>query len=316
MNLWINLPKNYYIVNFLIFTFLCYILMVKGKKIYEEKKMKKGINQWAFPSNLSLEKIFSLAKEYGFQGVELALNFNGELNWKSNKEELKKIRELAEKFGLEVPSIALGILWQYPLTSNDPKKVEMGKEIIREGLKIAKELSADTILVIPGIVNIPWDRNSEVIPYDLAYKRALSSIMELSKDAERYKVNIGLENVWNKFLLSPLEFKDFLDKVSSEYVGIYLDIGNILLTGYPEHWIKILGKYIKKVHVKDFKISVGTLAGFVLPLEGDVNWKNVMSALRDINYKNYLIAEFFPYNYQEETLLAHLSSSLSSVINI
>ncbi len=278
--------------------------------------MKKGINQWAFSPNLSLEEIFKLAKDYKFQGIELALSFEGELSIKSEREDIKRIRELSEGLGIEIPSIALGILWQYPLTSNDPKKVEMGKEIVKRGLKIAEELGADTILVVPGIVNIPWDKNSEIVPYDIAYDRCFSSILELSKYAEEYRVNIALENVWNKFLLSPIEFKEFLEKISSEYVGIYLDTGNVLLTGYPEHWIRILGKYIKKIHIKDFKIDVGTLSGFVLPLEGDVNWKAVISALKEINYNDYLIAEFFPYKYKQEVLLKHLSSSLDALLNL
>lgn len=100
----------------------------------------------------------------------------------------------------------------------------MGKAIVRKGLKIAKDLGADAILVVSGIVNIPWDKNSEIVPYDIAYDRCLFSILELSKDAKEYRINIALENVWNKFLLSPLEFKELLEKISSEYVEYILTL--------------------------------------------------------------------------------------------
>ena len=102
-----------------------------------------------------------------------------------------------------------------------------------------------------------------------------------------------IENVWNRFLLSPLEFRDFLDKVGSDYVGCYFDVGNVILTGYPEQWVKILGSRIKRVHLKDFKKSVGTLDGFCDLLDGDVDYAAVMVALRDTGYDGPVTAEYF-----------------------
>jgi hexulose-6-phosphate isomerase len=111
-------------------------------------------------------------------------------------------------------------------------------------------------------------------------------------------VIIGIENVWNKFLLSPLEFRDFIDSFNSKYVGSYFDVGNVMLTGYPEDWIRILGNRIKAVHVKDFKRTIGNANGFVGLLEGDVNWKRVVLALREINYDDYMVAEIIPPHFQ------------------
>ncbi|RPJ45010.1 MAG: sugar phosphate isomerase/epimerase, partial [Chloroflexi bacterium] len=108
-------------------------------------------------------------------------------------------------------------------------------------------------------------------------------------------VTICIENVWNKFLLSPLEMKGFIDSFGSPCVGSYFDVGNVLLTGYPDQWIRILGPRIRRVHIKDFKKSVGTAAGFCDLLEGDVDFDAVKKALSGIQYSGYVTAEIIPY---------------------
>jgi hexulose-6-phosphate isomerase len=108
-------------------------------------------------------------------------------------------------------------------------------------------------------------------------------------------VAICIENVWNKFLLSPLEMRDFIDSFNSQMIGAYFDVGNVLLMGYPDQWIRILGKRIKRVHVKDFKLSVGTAEGFVDLLEGDVDFEAVKKALADVGYDGYVTAELLPF---------------------
>jgi hexulose-6-phosphate isomerase len=123
-------------------------------------------------------------------------------------------------------------------------------------------------------------------------------------------VAIGVENVWNKFLLSPLEMRDFLDKIASENVACYFDVGNVVLTGYPEQWIDILGHRIKRVHLKDFKRSVGTLDGFCDLLDGDVDYAAVMAALRRVGYDGPLTAEFFNC----EGKLEQLSSAMDRIL--
>lgn len=280
--------------------------------------MKKGINQWTFPHNITLKEMFALTKKYNFSGIELALDLEGEITPKSTATELKKIRTEAESFGLEIASLGSTLTWRYPLTSNDPKTVEFSKEIVREGLRIASELGADTFLVIPGVVQVPWVKDCEVVPYDVVYERAQKALKELAPVAEKYKVYIGLENIWNKFLLSPLEFKRFIEEIGCEYVAMYLDTGNVLPTGHPEQWIRILGNLIKKVHIKDFR-ATGDMAGggtFVLPLEGNVNWKEVMKAFREINYTGYLIAEYYAYPMHPESSLANLSTNLDAILTL
>ena len=261
--------------------------------------MKKAINLWAFPEDYSMDRCFELAKSAGFEGVELVVQ-EGRLSPSASDKDVEEIRILVEKKGLKISSLATGLFWDYNLVSADPKKREKAEELIKDMLRMANILGADTILVVPGAVDIPWVENAEKVPYDVALKRAKESVEKVLETAEKLKVNIGLENVWNRLFLSPIEFRDFIDELGSEYVGIYLDVGNIVLTGFPEQWIRIMGERIKKVHLKDFRLSVGNLDGFVGLLEGDVNWPEVMKALKEVNYDGYLVAEVFPLRYHPD----------------
>ena len=139
--------------------------------------------------------------------------------------------------------------------------------------------------------------------------------MKVKQYAEEYKVNIGLENVWNKFLLSPMEMRDFIDKIGSDYVGSYLDIGNTLANGYPEHWIRTLGNRIKKVHFKDYRIEAGGLHGFVDLLAGDVNYPAVVNELEQIGYDGWVTAEMIPnYKYHTETIIYNTSNAMDRIL--
>ena len=162
-------------------------------------------------------------------------------------------------------------------------------------MQVTQWLGADAYLYVPGAVEVFFLSEAEVIPYDVCYQRASEAISQLVPTAEKLGVTIAVENVWNKFLLSPLEMRDFIDNFDSIQVGAYFDVGNVLLTGYPEQWIRILGSRIKRVHIKDFKRSIGTADGFVDLLEGDVDFVAVKKALAEINYDSYVTAEMIPY---------------------
>jgi hexulose-6-phosphate isomerase len=154
-------------------------------------------------------------------------------------------------------------------------------------LEAAEALGIDTILLTGGRVN-------EKVPYDVAYDRLLRALQELRPDAERHRVNIALENIWNKLLISPLEFRSFLDTIGSQYVGAFFDTGNVMLYGYPEQWIRILGNRVKKIHFKDFRFSSAGRTGsyeWTQLMEGQVNWPNVMREIRAIGYDDYVITE-------------------------
>ena len=213
--------------------------------------MKKGISIWSFPAQ-TLTESFALAKDAGFEGVEVALATDGEVNLKSTEKELLKVKADAENAGIELYSVASGLYWDYWLTSDDKAEREKAKDIVRIQLNAAKTLGADTIIVVPGSVNADFVSETKVVDYKSAYERSLEAFLELREDAEKCGVAIGIENVWNKFLLSPLEMRDFVD-AAGEGAYAYFDAGNVLVNGYPDHWIDILGKRICKVHVKDFK---------------------------------------------------------------
>lgn len=265
--------------------------------------MKKGINIWSFRGGLSPREYISMAKDAGYDGIEFALDETGIISLDSSDNEIKEIKRIAEGEGLETPSLASGLYWKYPLTSSNEATREKAKDIVKRQLDVAALLGADTILVVPGLVGADFIPGGEVTEYDVAYDRSLEALTELKGYAEKTKVNIGLENVWNKFLLSPLEMRDFVDKIDSPYVGVYFDVGNVLFSGYPEHWIKILGNRIKKVHFKDFKVSVGNINGFVDLLSGDVNYPAVVEQLEKVGYDDFVIAEMGVYkNYPDQTV--------------
>ncbi len=265
--------------------------------------MKIGINAWTFPPNISIPQGLRIAKRAGFDAVELNISEDEYLRPDMSNDDIAAFSVAARNISLELRSVSSGLWWKYALTSPDPENAETAKSLVKRGLEICKILGADTLLVVPGVVN-------QSVRYDEAYDRALAALKELSRDAERLKVYIGVENVWNKFLLSPLETRDFIDAVGSSYVQAYFDVGNVLLTGFPEHWIDILGSRIRKVHVKDFQRSPGV---FVNLLQGDVDWIGVRNALRGIGYDDTVTAEIGGYKTLPDLGIRHAGESLRRV---
>lgn len=276
--------------------------------------MKKGINIWSFPQ-ASIKDNLLLAKKAGFEGVELAINPEGELSMASSDSEIKKIKDFADGEGLSLYSLSSGLCWDYRLSDDDKNLRTKAKDMIKRQLEIAKIIGADTILVIPGVVNVEFSCPEKKVSYDVVYNRALEGLNELKSYAEELKVNIGLENVWNKFLLSPMEMRDFIDKINSNYVGSYLDIGNTLYCSYPEDWIRILGDRIKKVHFKDYRKAAGGLHGFVDLLAGDVDYPEVMKAFKEIGYNDWVSAEMIPnYTHYTEAIIYNTSYSMDKIL--
>lgn len=277
--------------------------------------MKMGISVWSFPGGMCLRDIFKTAKDAGFDGVEVALDETGEVSLESTAEDMQKVKATAKEYGLELYSVASGLYWSYPLTSSDETVRSKAKSIVKKQLEVASWLGCDTILVVPGSVGVDFIPNCEVVEYDVAYDRALDAINELKGYAQSLKVAIGVENVWNKFLLSPLEMRDFIDKAQSDYVGAYFDVGNVIVNGYAEHWIKILGSRIKKVHFKDFRKSVGTIEGFVDILSGDVNYPAVMEQFKKIDYDGWVTAEVGVYGDYPEQSVYNTANSMRRILN-
>ena len=255
--------------------------------------MKKGICMGSLPG--TQEEKLRLAKDAGYDGVEI-----GTVN---TDEESKKLKAMANGVGLEIPSIMNSAHWQFPLSDPDPEVRRKSVDGVMKSLASASIVGADTVLLVPGVVN-------EKVCYEDAYARSQKEIKELAKIAEERKVFIAIENVWNKFLLSPMEFSRYIDEIGSEYVAAYLDVGNILIYGYPQQWIRTLGSKIKKVHVKGFK--VGPMA-FTYLLDSDVNWTEVMKAFRDVGYDGYVIAELPAYKSFPEQMAYDTSAHLDKI---
>jgi len=276
--------------------------------------MKKGISIWSF-APAPLRDCFALAKKAGFDGVELSLDETGEVSLESTKADILKVKAAAEEAGIELYSVASGLYWSYNYTSDDPAVREKAKNITRKHLQVAAWLGCDTILVVPGAVSVSFAPDLGVVDYDVAYARAQEALKELAPEAEKLGVKIGVENVWNNFLLSPLEMKQFIDSIGSKFVGSYFDVGNVVYSGYPEQWIKILGSRIFKVHFKDYRKSVGGLDGFVDILSGDVDYPAVMEAFKAVGYDNWVTGEMIPpYKFYPETILFNTSNAMDKII--
>ena len=261
--------------------------------------MKISASYWMFEGGLEAGKpiteAMQEAKELGFDAIELAIAGKGVLTHQTTQGQCEDIAAVGKKIGIEISSLASGESWTCSPTANDPEHRARIIEFTQKALQITKWLGTDAYLFVPGAVDVFFLPDAEVVPYDVCYQRACEAIRQILPSAKETGVAICIENVWNKFLLSPLEMRDFIDSFEAEMVGAYFDVGNVLLTGYPEQWIRILGRRIKRVHVKDFKLSVGTVEGFVDLLKGDVNFQTVKEALVDIGYDGYVTAELLPF---------------------
>lgn len=277
--------------------------------------MKKAINGWAF-GDASIEEMFRLAKDGGYQGLELVFNEEGPVSPLATDADVAHVRELSARYEVAITSVACGLFWTWSLSSSDAtvrrRAVEIGQSLVR----YAALVGADTVLVIPGAVGIPWNPDAEIVRYDLALERARDGIRALLPLAEETGVRLGIENVWNKMLLSPTEMRDFIDQFGSSHVVAYFDVANVLPFGYPEHWLHILGARVAKVHAKGFAMPGGMLApsGFVDLLAGEVNWPAVMTTLAEIGYNDALIAEVSPYRHYPRAVLYTTSVALDFVL--
>ncbi|MFV0464499.1 MAG: sugar phosphate isomerase/epimerase family protein [Lachnospiraceae bacterium] len=259
--------------------------------------MKKGFSLFSFSDSADISAAFQLIKDAGYDGVEPVMSEYGYINPCSTVREIIQIKKIADNIGIDIPSVGVWSLWENNLVSNHSSIRRKAIDIIKKQMEIASILGADTILVIPGYVGCEFALNPEHIRYDIAYDRAMEAFCRLSSEAEKSRIVIGIENVWNKFLLSPLEMRNFIDTVNSNYVGVYFDVGNIIYNGYPEDWIDILGNRIKKVHLSDYRREQTGVGGFVDLFAGDVDFIAVTKALKQIGYDNYLTVEILP-NYK------------------
>jgi L-ribulose-5-phosphate 3-epimerase len=227
------------------------------------------------PETASVSERFQIAKDAGFERIECPTT--------RDEGQAQKMKDAAAAAGIEIHSVMNMDHWKYPLSSSDPAVVERSLDGARVSLHNAKLWGADTILLVPGVVNAETS-------YREAYKRSQENIRKLIPLAEELKIVIAIEEVWNKFLLSPLEFARYIDEFQSPWIRSYFDVGNVVLYGYPQDWIRTLGPRIAKLHIKDF--SWKKLVAKWVPLgEGDIDWHAIYAALSDIGFKGTATVE-------------------------
>jgi hexulose-6-phosphate isomerase len=273
-----------------------------GKK----RALKKGFMYGTFGGpNLEKLKIadrFTLLRAAGFDGVEV--------NSAMNQSEVLAARDQS---GLAIPSVVVSTHWAKPLSDPNPATREIGLEGLKQGLRDAKAYGASSVLLVPAVV-------TKETSYADAYTRSVAEIAKAVPLAESLGVVIAIENVWNRFLLSPLEAVAYADSFKSPFVRWHFDVGNVVNTGWPEHWIRTLGPRVVQIHVKEYSRKIrdekGPVAGFRVDLfEGDSDWPKVLAALDEIGYSGWMITEQYrPPGLEDAAWLAQLSAKLDAVI--
>jgi L-ribulose-5-phosphate 3-epimerase len=243
-------------------------------------KLKKSLKFGMVEEDLSVMDKFKLLKDLGFDGVELET---------PNTFPMKEVLAARDKTGLEIPGVVCGATWKAQLSHGDPAVRGKGVNLVKQSLNDCKLYGGTTVLVIPGVVDAETS-------YRDAYVRSQAEVKKLFSEVEKTGVKIAFENVWNNFLLSPLECARYVDEINHPMFAWYFDVGNVVRYGWPEHWIEVLDKRIVKLDVKEYsrkkQFEEGAWKGFDIEfLEGDCNWPAVNAALRKIGYSGWASAE-------------------------
>ena len=237
--------------------------------------IKKGVWFGMLPEKLSITGRYKIARDVGFEVVQAPTE--------PDERKAEEVKKAAEAANIRIDSVMNMDHWKYPLSSSDPAVVEKSLAGMRTSLQNAKLWGCDAVLLVPAVVNPQTS-------YRDAWMRSQKAIRTLIPLAEELKVVIALEEVWNKFLLSPLEMAKYIGEFQSPWIKAWFDVGNVLLYGYPQDWIHTLGNSIVKLHVKDFKRKEDGYAWVNLG-DGDVDWTAVRQALADIGYSGSAVTE-------------------------
>lgn len=230
--------------------------------------IKKAVEFEMLPTKGSYADRFQIARDAGFEQVECPTM--------PDEHEAEEVKKAAEKTGLRIHSVMNMAHWKYPLSSSDPAVVAQSVKGMETSLRNAHFWGAETVLLVPAVVNAETR-------YRDAWTRSQYEIRKLIPMAQQLNVIIGVEEVWNKFLLSPLEFTRYIDDFNSPWVRAYFDVGNVVFYGYPQDWIRTLGKRIVKLHIKDFKFE-NDVTKWTPLREGAINWPEIYRALNEIGY--------------------------------
>ena len=259
-----------------------------------------ALNGWiycGFGGEKKPREFIDWAAEKGLDGIEFTVGDC--LSVDTTEADAKELAEYAKSKGVGIRSLATGAGWGKWLCSDDSAERAEAKDFVGKYLQLAAWLGAETVLVVPGATRVAWDASHAEVSYLNAWNNATESIKELVPVAESLGVNIALENVWNRFLISPMEWKLFLDQFGSKRVGIYFDAANCCLNCRPEDFPEILGDYIKAVHLKNFEESdsAGGLHGFGDDVfKGVVDFGKLFAALDKIGYSGPYTVEMIPFS--------------------
>jgi hexulose-6-phosphate isomerase len=238
-----------------------------------KRTLRKAVGIGMVGEGATILEKFQILKDLGFEGVEID---------RPDASPIAEWKAAQEKSGIKIHGVVDSVHWSYPLNSPDLAIRAQAIEGLTAALKDAAELGAISVLLVPAIVN-------EKLPYGEAWRRSQDAIKEVLPLAAQLKVKIAVENVWNNFLLSPLEARRYVDDLGSEWAAFHFDIGNVVTYGWPEQWIHLLGPRIAKLHIKDYsrkkRDSEGRSKGFDVELgEGDAGYAAVMKALDETGY--------------------------------
>jgi hexulose-6-phosphate isomerase len=267
---------------------------------------------------MSLRDCLKLAKDAGFDGIELNYDLENDLSPRAGPRELRAIRRAAEDVGIAVSGLCSFLFWPFSLTANDPVKRARGLELAGKMIDAAAALGTDNLLVVPGAVGIPWIKDHDPVAADVCDARAREAVRKLLPRAEKLGVSLNIENIFfNGYLLSPADMIAFVDGFKNRHVRVHFDTGNIMLFQYPEDWIAQLGPRIKNVHLKEFtkKGTDHSLECFRPLLDGTTNWPAVLEAFDKIKYRGYLTFEYFhPFPHYPEALIYQTADALDRIL--
>ncbi|MEW6233855.1 MAG: sugar phosphate isomerase/epimerase family protein [Candidatus Omnitrophota bacterium] len=258
-------------------------------------KLKKAVGLGMLPGKMPLLDRLKMAVDVGFQGIEA-----GTIN---DPKQVEALKEAANSAGIEIHSIMNAIHWDFPFSSPNPDDIDKGMKGMETSLRNAKALGATTVLLVPGVV-------TPKVRYADAYTRSQTHIRKLLPLAQELGIIIGIENVWNNFLLSPLEFARYVDEFNSPFLKAYFDAGNIVKYGFPQDWIRTLGPRIVKVHIKGYK-KLDSGWQWTNVRDGSIDWPEVRSAFEEIGYNGYMTAEL---GGGDRDYLADLSQRMDLII--
>ncbi len=282
--------------------------------------MKKSINLWAFPypQRMTLRECLQLAKDAGFDGIELNYDLDNDLSPKSGTKEYQAIRKAAEDIGIAISGLCSFLYWPYSLTSNKAGERARGLELAGLMMQAAHDLGTENVLVVPGAVYIPWIKDSEPVAADVCDRRAREAVARLAPKAERLGVYLNIENIFfSGYLLSPQDMIAFVDSFRSKHVCVHFDSGNIMLFQFPQDWVRLLGKRIRNIHFKEFskKGTDYSLESFRTLLDGTTDWPALLQALEQVGYSGYVTFEYFhPFTHYPEALIYQTSDSLDRML--